>query len=139
MKKLIAIGAMLAASLAHAQQSDEVAVAQQLINRHFELWGDRNPEHWDSKFAQVYTADVMVADYGDMAVGYASLAHLIARVQADHPGFAFRPDPVAWNHGIGRVTWSYGPKDNPGQVHGEDIFTIKDGKLSSLRVFIDKK
>ena len=39
--------------------------------------------------------------------------------------------------GIGRVTWGYGPAGNPGQVRGEDIFTIENGKIASLHVFID--
>jgi hypothetical protein len=139
MKTFIAIGAMLIASLAQAQATDEVAVAQQAINRHFDIWNDRNAAHWDARLPEVYTADVLVADYGGLATGYADIRRLLERVQADHPGFVFTPAPVAWNHGLGRVTWGYGPKDNPNQVHGEDIFTIKDGKLASLRVFIDKQ
>ncbi len=139
MKKFIATGAMLIAALAQAQPTDDVALAQQLINRHFDIWNDRDAAHWDAKFPQVYTPDVLVADYGGVATGYSDLAHLVARVQADHIGFRFAPNPVAWNHGIGRVSWSYGPKDNPEQIRGEDIFTVKDGKLASLRVFIDKK
>jgi hypothetical protein len=139
MKTMIAIGAMLLASLAHAQATDEVALAQQLINRHFDLWNDRSDAHWDGKLRQVYTADVLVADYGGLATGYADIVRLIERVQSDHAGFVFTPDPVAWNHGVGRVTWNYGPQDNPRQIHGEDIFTVRDGKLASLRVFIDKK
>ena len=42
-------------------------------------------------------------------------------------------------HGVGRVTWSYGPASNPDLIRGEDIFTITDGKLASTRVFLNKK
>jgi hypothetical protein len=51
----------------------------------------------------------------------------------------FRPRPVAWNHGLGRVTWSYGPYSDPDRMRREDIFTVEQGKLASLRVFIDTK
>nr|WP_179674249.1 nuclear transport factor 2 family protein [Duganella sp. 1224] len=130
---------MAAATLAHGQQTDEVAVAQQLINRHFEIWNDPDPRNWAAKFPAVYAEDFYVADYGGAAAGYADVAKLIQRVQGGHAGFVFTPEPVAWNHGVGRVTWGYGPRDNPNQVRGEDIFTIKNGKLASARVFIDKK
>lgn len=138
MKKLITIGAMLIASLAQAQPSADVEAAQQLVNRHFEIWNDSNAAQWAAKMPQVYTKDVVMADYGGVATGYAEITHLIQRVQGDHPGFSFKPGPVALNHGIGRVTWSFGPKDNPEQIHGEDIFTIKNGRLASLNVFLDK-
>jgi hypothetical protein len=93
MKTFIAIGAMLIAALAQAQATDEVAVAQQAINRHFDIWNDRNAAHWDAKLPQVYTADVLVADYGGLATGYADIRRLLERVQADHPGFVFTPAP----------------------------------------------
>lgn len=61
---------------------------------------------------------------------------MIAKVQREHPGFVFTPDPVACNHGVGRVTWHYGPPANPRPVHGEDIFTIKVRAVGVDRVGI---
>ncbi len=140
-KIALAVGgtALLIASMAQAQQGGDVAVAQQLIERHFEIWNDNDASHWAAKFPQVYTADVLMADYGGAATGYAGIRPLIERVQAEHAGFRFTPGAVALNHGLGRITWSFGPKDHPDQIRGEDIFTIRDGRLASLHVFIDKK
>jgi hypothetical protein len=109
------------------------------MNRHFEIFNDGNAAHWGGKLPQVYTEDVLFADYGGAATGYAGITPLIVRVQAEHPGFIFTPGPVALNHGLGRITWSYGPTEDPGRIRGEDIFTIKGGRLASLHVFIDKK
>jgi hypothetical protein len=139
MKKLIAIAAMAVASLAHAEPADEAAVAQQLITHHFEVWNDTDPQHWAVKFPELYTEDFYVADYAGIAKGYKEVAGMIQRVQGGHAGYLFTPEPITWNHGVGRVTWGYGPRDNPNLIRGEDIFTIKDGKLASARVFIDKK
>ncbi|ALM86043.1 hypothetical protein [Bordetella sp. N] len=117
----------------------DIAAAQRLIDLHFDIWNDSNAANWASKFPQVYTANFFVADYQGMATGYEEVAKLLKRVQGEHAGFVFTPEPISWNHGVGRVTWGYGPQDNPNLVRGEDIFTIEDGKLASARVFIDKK
>lgn len=139
MKKLMTIGALLFASLAHAGEAEDKAAAQKLIDGHFAIWNDTDQSHWAAKLSAVYTKDVFVGDYGGSASNYAGVTQLIQRVQQTHPGYAFKPDAVSWNHGIGRVTWNFGPKENPSAIRGEDIFTIKDGKLASLRVFIDKQ
>jgi len=117
----------------------EIAVAQRLIDLHFEIWNDPDPRHRAAKFPAVYASDFFVADRDGIATGYEAVSQLIQKLQGEHAGFSFHPDPVAWNHGIGRVTWGYGPSDDPNLVRGEDIFTIEDGKLTSARVYLDKK
>jgi hypothetical protein len=118
---------------------NEVRAAQALIDRHFELWNDTNPANWVAPYHQIYTKDFFVADPAGVARGYEQVTQLMQKVQSAHAGFTFRPEPINWNHGVGRVTWDYGPDDNPGLIHGEDIFTIEDGKLASARVFLDKR
>lgn len=120
----------------HAQ---DLALAQTLIDRHFEIWNHTDPTARLALFAAAYTPEVVVADYAGKASGYAHVNQMIDRVLTQHAGFTFRPDPVSWNHGLGRVTWSYGPADNPGLIRGEDIFTVQNGKLASLHVFLDKQ
>jgi hypothetical protein len=119
--------------------ADDMQTAQRLIDLHFDIWNDPDPQNWSVKFPRVYTKDFYVADASGMATGYDEVGKLIQKVQGEHAGFVFTPDPVSWNHGVGRVTWGYGPASNPNLVRGEDIFTIKDGKLASARVFLDKK
>lgn len=112
--------------------------AQRLIDTHFEIWNSTDQQARMAKFRSVYDQDVTVADYGGIATGYVAVNHLIERVQTQHPGFKFTPDPVQWNHGFGRVTWGFGPNTNPNAVRGEDIFTMKNGKVASFRVFLDR-
>lgn len=116
----------------------DIVIVQQLIDRHFEIWNDTDAARRNARFAQVYTDNFYVADYDGVVTGYAAVAALIDKVQGGHAGFIFTPEPVAWNHDIGRVTWGYGPKDQPNLIRGEDIFTIRNGKLASAYVFIDK-
>lgn len=147
MKKTLAAAALIAAlttSHSFAQEAQPMtddaqasATAQNLVERHFEIWNDHNSAQRLGKFAQVYTTDVEVADYKALATGYTAINQLIDRVQQEHQGFAFSPEPVAVNHGLARVKWGFGPKYQPNRVRGEDIFTVRDGKLASLHVFID--
>ncbi|WP_312687537.1 nuclear transport factor 2 family protein [Kosakonia sp.] len=111
------------------------AELQQLIDNHFALWNNTDAAARAKGFAAVYTADFFVADENGLSAGSARVNAAIRQVQAQHPGFIFTPAAAEWNHGIARVTWGYGPQENPYRVRGEDIFTLKDGKLSSARVF----
>ncbi|WP_321889692.1 nuclear transport factor 2-like protein [Paraburkholderia bannensis] len=140
------IALFIGPSLAHSQEPtgtvakhDDVRVAQQLIDVHFQIWNDPNSRERAAKFPLVYSPTFFVADESGVARGYAAVGRLIEELRASHEGFVFTPDPIAWNHGIGRVTWGYGPRDNPNVVRGEDVFTIEDGKLASARVFINRK
>jgi len=117
---------------------DAADVAQRLIDIHFSIWNDADSHSRELKFDQVYTQDFFVADQSGVAAGYAEVNRLIEQLQGTHAGFRFTPAPITWNHGVGRVIWSYGPRGNPDQVLGEDIFTIKDGKLASAHVFLDR-
>lgn len=111
---------------------------QQLIDRHFAIWNNTDAAEREKAFAAVYSSDFFVADYDGLNEGADRVNAAISKVQSQHPGFIFTPAPVEWNHGIARVTWGYGPKDNPYLVRGEDVFTISEGRLSSARVFISK-
>lgn len=122
---------------ASTQADVSLPLAQRLIDTHFKIWNDTDPAARLAQFDAVYAPDLTVADYAGIASGFDDVNQLIGRVQTQHPGFAFTPDPVTWNHGFGRVTWGYGPSDKPNAVRGEDIFTIKNGRIESFRVFLD--
>lgn len=117
--------------------TQNIELVQQLVDRHFAIWNETNPDQWPALFAATYTPDLIVADYDGIATDVAGVTALLRRVQTGHAGFTFTPAPATWNHGLGRVTWGYGPRDNPYLVRGEDIFTIRDGKLASLHVFLE--
>jgi len=111
---------------------------QQLIDRHFAIWNNTDAVEREKAFAAVYSSDFFVADYNGLNAGADRVNTAISKVQSQHPGFIFTPAAIEWNHGIARVTWGYGPKDNPYLVRGEDVFTVSEGRLSSARVFLNK-
>lgn len=147
-KKLIRLSslliAVLVAPLAHSQDvqtmspdTQNIATAQKLIDQHFAVWNERDGQVRLQQFATIYTDDFSVADYAAIAQGFAEVNQVIERVQSQHEGFKFSPEPIAWNHDVGRVRWGFGPVNDPDKVRGEDIFTIRDGKLLSMHVFLD--
>lgn len=121
------------------EQNQDAATAQQLIDRHFEIWNDTSAARRLPKYPAVYSDQVFVADYAGSATGHAAVDRMIDAVHAKFPGYRFTPDPIGWNHGIGRVTWGYGPAGEPNRIRGEDVFTIEGGRIASARVFIDKQ
>lgn len=112
---------------------------QQLIDSHFAIWNNTDASERAKAFAAVYMPNFFVADNHGLNEGTDRVNAAISEVQAQHPGFIFTPAPVEWNHGMARVTWGYGPKDNPYRVRGEDIFTLSGDRLSSARVFLSKE
>lgn len=151
MKKVFSQSLLLAALLAGSHNvlaenttmnitTAQIAPAglQQLIDRHFAIWNNTDAVEREKAFAAVYSSDFLVADYDGLNAGADRVNAAIGRVQSQHPGFIFTPAAVEWNHGIARVTWGYGPKDNPYLVRGEDVFTVSEGRLSSARVFLNK-
>ncbi len=111
---------------------------QPLIDRHFAIWNNTDSAERAKAFAAVYAPTFFVADHDGLNQGAERVNAAISKVQSQHPGFIFTPAPVEWNHGMARVTWGYGPKDNPFLVRGEDLFTVSEGRLSSARVFLNQ-
>ena len=118
--------------------AQEIETAQRLIDLHFEIWNHTDRAARLAKFEAAYAPEFFVADHAGKAVGFEQVNQLIERVQSEHAGFVFSPAPVTWNHGLGRVTWGYGPRGQPNLIRGEDIFTVSDGRLSSAYVFIER-
>ncbi|MBS0454161.1 MAG: nuclear transport factor 2 family protein [Proteobacteria bacterium] len=115
----------------------ELETAQRLIDLHFEIWNHTDRAARLAKFEAAYAPEFFVADHAGKAVGFEQVNQLIERVHSEHAGFVFSPATVTWNHGLGRVTWGYGPPEQPHLIRGEDIFTVSHGRLSSAHVFIE--
>jgi len=45
--------------------------------------------------------------------------------------------PAVGHNGVARLRWSAGPPDGPAAVTGTDVVHIENGRIKSLRVFLD--
>ena len=134
---IVSLWSLPARATTQSKRNAQEAQVQRLMDIHFSIWNDTNQSARLAKFSEVYAPDFTVADYAGIAKGYVAVNQLIERVHTQHPGFRFTPDPVSWNHGFGRVTWGFGPRETPNAVRGEDIITVKNGRVESFRVFLD--
>jgi hypothetical protein len=116
---------------------EDLILAQELVEKHFAIWNDYSLADFEKKYAEVYAKDFFLGDPKGRAQGASELFKLVTRVHKEHPGFLFRPEKATLNHGIGRVRWTLGPKENSTLIQGEDIFTIENGRISSMRVFLN--
>jgi len=59
---------------------------------------------------------------------------LIDEVQAKflHFHFGIIPDSLEEHHGQVKVSWYFGPSDNPHTISGQDFMYIKNGLVQSL-------
>jgi len=115
------------------------ALAETLIQKHFRNMNDRNSSERRKRFEEIYSKEFYFADTSMASVGFEGITSFIDHVQSGHAGFVFSPISVTLNHGIGCAIWNYGPKEDPKRILGEDIFTIENGKLASMRVFLISK
>lgn len=107
-----------------------------LINKHFQIWSDTNPESRRKAIGEVYSENCLVYDpfYPETIVGYDGLMTLIDEVQAKflHFHFGIIPDSLEEHHGQVKVSWYFGPSDNPHTISGQDFMYIKNGLVQSL-------
>lgn len=64
---------------------------------------------------------------------------LIDEVQGKFPGFGFTiiPGSLGDQHGHVRISWYYGPSDQPKTITGQDFMLVESGLIHSVTVFID--
>lgn len=112
--------------------------AQDLINRHIELWSQRDAGKRQAVIQEIYTENVKVTDPSFIINGRAGLDHFIEGLQGQHPGYNFSVlKPAENHHNTARLNWQFGPASNPGAIKGQDIFVFNDGRISELYVFLE--
>ena len=82
--------------------------------------------------------DGVFADPHGRYVGWQALDEAVEQLHARFPGFEFSPigSPQTF-YEVGRQAWGYGPSGQPPKVTGEDVITVRDGRIASLYAFID--
>lgn len=113
---------------------------QQLIEKHFSIWSERDATKRAALIAEVYTADVEIVDPYFVANGHTDLQVLITNLQSKFPERKFRlRQPIEGHHHVARLFWQFGTEDMPAQETGEDVFVVENGKIRRLLIFIDAR
>src|SRR5260370_15999942 len=114
-------------------------ISQELLKRNLhEVFGERNAMRRRERIAELWTVDCTFVDNDGEHQGQDALDGAIARIQEHTPGFVFSEigTPQA-HHGIGRMSWGYGPQGEPPKVTGLDVAVIRESKIAAMYTFLD--
>ncbi|MET9406087.1 nuclear transport factor 2 family protein [Streptomyces sp. NPDC002935] len=102
-----------------------------------DVFDERDPDRRASAVAEIYAEDVVWHEPDRVVRGRKALESRAAEVQAESPGWAFRPDgPVSVNDDLGHLGFHFGPADQPPVVTGMDIARCKDGVIVELYTLV---
>ena len=115
--------------------------ARRLVERYLETWNTTDPSARRSAVASLWAEAGRYVDPLASVSGHDQIADLIAAVQAQAPGYAFRLlDGVDAHHDVMRFGWELVP-DSGGEplAIGFDVATTgEDGRIVTVVGFLDK-
>jgi hypothetical protein len=102
-------------------------------------WNAQDPAQRQAAVAAVFAPDATYTDPLATVTGAAAIADLIAAVQQQFAGCAFRlSGPVDGHHDQARFTWTLGPGQDE-LVVGFDVVRLDDaGRITEVLGFLDK-
>ena len=111
-----------------------------LADRYLAAWNETDPAARRALVDALFTEDVRYTDPMADVSGREQLAGLIGAVQAQFPGFVFRPAGDAdAHHDQVRFTWHLGPEGVEALVTGFDVaVTDGDGRIRTVLGFLDR-
>lgn len=116
----------------------QLSVNELLKRNLLAIFGERDSVARMKELETIWLPEGVFVDPGGRNVGLDAINSKVAELQARFPDYDFiERGPVEVMHGIGRLAWGYGPKDNGEAVTGVDIAVTRDGRLLALYAFID--
>jgi hypothetical protein len=113
--------------------------AKELLHSNLhEVFSERDPQRRWAAIERTYTEDVTFIDPDGEFVGWQALSDQAQKL-LDGPlaGFIFEEDgPRYVGTDTAALAWRVGPPGKPPVVHGIDIVTIRDGRLSVVRTLM---
>ena len=111
-----------------------------LAGRYLAAWNETDPDARRALVDALFSEDVRYTDPMADVEGREGMDGLIAAVQAQFPGFVFRPaGPADAHHDQVRFTWHLGPEGAEPPVTGSDVaVTDGDGRIRTVLGFLDR-
>ncbi|WP_069772127.1 nuclear transport factor 2 family protein [Streptomyces sp. LUP30] len=127
--------------------SANTARYENAVARYFEAWNARDPQALAKAVDAAWATGGRYTDPLADAVGHEQISALIAAVQAQFPGFSFRPTGVVdGHHDTARFSWELaseaGDSSSGGgaaPVAGSDVITLDaQDRIISVLGFLDR-
>jgi catechol 2,3-dioxygenase-like lactoylglutathione lyase family enzyme len=111
---------------------------QSLAGKQIQLWNDTNEESRLLKLKEIYQEHVAFYDHESAVSGLENLNERITKLQNKNLKFKFSLIKIDNTNNMVRYYWNYGPASNPKLISGMDLIILKNGKIRSLTVFLDR-
>ncbi|MDB4923017.1 nuclear transport factor 2 family protein [Mucilaginibacter sp.] len=112
--------------------------AKKLVKAHLRIWSE--PDHTKrlTLANEIYADNIQVVDPETILNGKAEVNDFIGGLLKQNPGFEFTlAKPIETHHNTAILSWQFGPPSRPDAITGQDIFTVAEGRIVSLLVFVD--
>jgi hypothetical protein len=111
-----------------------------LVDRYLAAWNQTDPAARRAAVDALFSADARYTDPLADVRGREALAATIGAVQAQFPGFVFRPaGPVDAHHDQLRFSWELGPEGQEAPIAGSDVALVdSDGRITAVLGFLDR-
>ena len=114
-------------------------ITEELLKRNlYEVFGERDAMRRRERIAELWTEDCTFVDNDGQHQGQDALDGAIAAIQAHTPGFVFSEiGTPQTHHGIGRMSWGYGPQGELPKITGLDVAVIRESKIAAMYTFLN--
>ena len=114
-----------------------ISVSELLRQNLHEVFSQHDPEKRKAAIARLWSADAVFVDPDGQFRGAASVDAAIEKLQKQFPNFVFTEGKVQEYHGIGKLSWGFGPAGEEPKVTGIDVVVVSDGRIDALYTFLD--
>ena len=103
-----------------------------------DVFDEHDAERRAGAIERVFAEDADFIDQTGPHRGRADIEAAVVNLHARLAGYRFRltSEPQAVPGG-GRITWAFGPPEDPSRVTGMDIIVVRDGQVALLITFLD--
>ncbi|NHA08093.1 nuclear transport factor 2 family protein [Mucilaginibacter sp. HC2] len=109
-----------------------------LVQAHLQMWSELSHTKRLALANNIYAANIEVIDPEVILNGRAEVSDFIGSLLKQYPGFEFTiAKPIETHHNRAILSWQFGPRTKPDTITGQDIFTISDGYITSILVFVN--
>jgi hypothetical protein len=94
---------------------------------------ERNFDRRAAAFAVTFSSNSLFSDPRGTHLGHPGLEDAVASLQSQFSDYSFSQiDNIDVLADCGRVTWAFGPPEEPWQITGLDIVIVKEVRISAL-------
>jgi hypothetical protein len=104
-----------------------------------EVFDEREPNRRAEAIDRIFAQDVRFIDHNGTHDGRAEIGEAVNKLHARFADFRFTHagEPQILESAA-RLNWTFGPPSDPAKITGTDTILIRDGRVSTLVVFLDQ-